>query len=74
MYDVVPIVPNATVASVICATQHLSVHRIAVISKTVIEGGRLMGMFAAKRDAVRALFVVGMRREKIAASHRSEAI
>ena len=47
---------------------------MAIISKTVIEDGSLMGMVAAKGDAVRALFVVGMRREKIAASHKSEAI
>ena len=33
-----------------------------------------MGMFAAKRDAVRAFFVVGVRRENISASHKSEAI
>jgi hypothetical protein len=35
--------------SVICATQHYSVYGIGFISKTVIEGGRSMGMFAAEK-------------------------
>jgi hypothetical protein len=46
-------------ASVICATQDYSVHGIDVISQTVIEGGRLMGMFAAKRGRGASLFRCG---------------
>ena len=61
-------------SSVICETQHKTVRGIAVISKTVIEGGSLMGMFAAKRGRGARLFVVGVRRENISASHKSEAI
>ena len=46
-----------------------------IISGIVIEGRSSMGMFAAEKgDAVRAFFVVGVRRESIAASHKSEAI